>query len=81
MLTCKTLAQRHASDYLDQKLTPRQHFGVRIHLLLCANCRRFLRQLHVVRSVLRGSPPPLEETEVQSIAAGLYNAHQENNKS
>ncbi len=49
MLNCKTLAQRHASDYLDQQLTMRQHLGVRVHLLLCKICRRFIDQLRLVR--------------------------------
>jgi len=81
MLNCKTLAQRHASDYLDQQLTIRQHFGVRVHLMLCRNCRRFVDQLRLVRKVLRHRPPALAETEVETIAAKLYDTHHEKNKS
>jgi len=81
MLNCKTLAQHHASDYLDQQLTMRQHFGVRVHLMLCRNCRRFVDQLRLVRKVLRHRPPALAETEVETIAAKLYDTHHEKNKS
>jgi predicted anti-sigma-YlaC factor YlaD len=81
MLSCKALAQLHASDYLDHELTPRQRFGVRVHLILCKNCRRFIKQLQVVRSVLQHRQLPLEETQVQSIASRLYSAHDEQNKS
>jgi predicted anti-sigma-YlaC factor YlaD len=81
MLSCKALAQLHASDYLDKELTPRQRFGVRVHLILCKNCRRFIKQLQVVRSVLQHRQLPLEETLVQSIASRLYSAHDEQNKS
>ncbi len=81
MLNCKALAQLHASDFLDRELTPRQRFGVHVHLILCKNCRRFINQLQVVRSVLRHTPPPLEANLVQSIAARLHSAHLEQNKS
>jgi len=81
MLNCKTLAQHHASDYLDQQLPIRQHLGVRVHLMLCKNCRRFIDQLRLVRNVLRHRPPALAETEVETIAARLYSAHHEKNKS
>ena len=81
MLNCKTLTQQHASDYLDQQLTLRQRFGVRLHLMVCRNCRRFVNQLQVVRSVLQRRQVPLEETQVQSIASRLHSAHDEQNKS
>ena len=81
MLNCKTLVQQHASDYLEQQLTFRQRISVRVHLVLCKNCRRFVSQLKVVRSVLLRSPPPLEETQVQSIAVKLHSAHHQQNKS
>jgi|GWRWMinimDraft_6_1066014.scaffolds.fasta_scaffold249747_2 hypothetical protein len=81
MLSCKALAQLHASDFLDHELTPRQRFGVRVHLILCKNCRRFIKQLQIVRSALQRTAPPLETTRAQSIAAGLHSAHLEQNKS
>jgi hypothetical protein len=81
MLSCKALAQLHASDYLDHTLTTRERLGVRLHLILCKNCRRFIGQLQVVRDVLRRSPPPLEETRVQAIAAQMHKAYHEQKKS
>jgi len=81
MLSCKALAQQHASDYLDHQLTNRQRFSVRLHLMLCGNCRRFITQLKVVREVLRRNPPPTDETQVQATATKLHSAYHEQNKS
>lgn len=48
MLSCKQVATI-ASDYLDNN-TPLK-WQVRMHLLLCANCRRFIRHLKITRQV------------------------------
>lgn len=52
MVTC-----RQASDYanrrLDGELGLLHRFSLRLHLAYCANCRRFVRQLGVLRSALR----------------------------
>ena len=40
MLSCRELAHRHASDYLDGQLGWRARLGVRYHLLICDHCRR-----------------------------------------
>jgi hypothetical protein len=72
MLTCKALTQHHANDYFDHQFTPRQRFGVRVHLMLCRHCGRFVKQLLVVRYVLRRSRAPTGETQVLSIAEKLH---------
>jgi hypothetical protein len=81
MLSCKALTQLHASDYLDHALTPRARFGVRVHLVLCRNCRRFISQLQVIREVLRRNPPPTGDLQVQATAAQLHRAYHEQKKS
>lgn len=48
MLSCKQVAAV-ASDYLDNN-TPLK-WQIRMHLLMCANCRRFVRHLHITRDV------------------------------
>jgi anti-sigma factor ChrR (cupin superfamily) len=82
MLTCRDFAHRHASDYLDRQLGWRARLGVRVHLLLCDNCRRFLAQLRQVRTVLlrrSASAPVLQTREEQAAldeqAAKLHSAH------
>lgn len=48
MLSCKQVATI-ASDYLDNN-TPLK-WQMRLHLLMCANCRRFVRHLEITREV------------------------------
>ncbi len=48
MLSCKQVATV-ASDYLD-KNTPLK-WQIRLHLLMCANCRRFVRHLKITQQV------------------------------
>ena len=51
MLTCKQLVE-NSSDYLDARLSLRGRLSVRLHLAMCTNCRRFLRQMKLTRRVL-----------------------------
>jgi hypothetical protein len=48
MLNCKQVATL-ASDYLDNN-TPLK-WQIRLHLMVCANCRRFVRHLKVTQKV------------------------------
>lgn len=43
MLSCKEVTQR-AGDWTDGSLSLKQKLAVRLHLLICVFCRRFLRQ-------------------------------------
>ena len=51
MLSCKQVATV-ASDYLDNN-TPLK-WQIRLHLLMCANCRRFVRHLKITQQVSAG---------------------------
>ena len=53
MLKCRDLAQHKASDYIDRQLGWRDRIGVRLHLLLCDNCRRFVAQLRQIPSMMQ----------------------------
>ena len=50
MLSCKQLAHL-ASDYLDQQLEGNLNWKIRLHLLACSNCRRFIRHLKITKAV------------------------------
>jgi hypothetical protein len=52
MLTCKE-ASVLVSEGHDRKLRWHERLGLRIHLWSCANCRRFERQLRLIRQRLR----------------------------
>lgn len=62
MYTCRH-ATEHASEYLDGTL-PRVT-GLRLHLLICRNCRRYLAQIRSVRNLLSGltGAPPSDAIE------------------
>jgi len=53
MLSCKQ-ASRLLSDQQERTLPFRQRAGLRLHLWLCAECRRFDHQLTALRRALRG---------------------------
>lgn len=63
MLNCKQVATL-ASDYLDNN-TPIK-WQIRLHLMMCANCRRFVRHLKVTKkiSALMVSEKTTEDTEI-----------------
>lgn len=52
MLSCRDISQ-HASALLEQELSMRQRIAVRMHLLLCRHCRRFINQLACLTAALR----------------------------
>lgn len=52
MLKCKDVAHK-ATDYVDRELGRGQALGILLHLLLCANCRRFIRYFRLSLQVFR----------------------------
>jgi len=85
MLKCRELAQRHASDYLDGQLSLRWRWAVRFHLAICTHCRRFMRQITVVRKLLRGHAgqprTAVDEQEMRQLAYRLHELHRRQEKS
>lgn len=63
MLSCKQVATV-ASQYLDREVNTPLKWQIRWHLMMCANCRRFMRHLRVTQAVARETP--LAETPVDS---------------
>ena len=63
MLSCKQVATV-ASDYLDNS-SPLK-WQIRLHLLMCANCRRFVRHLKITQQVGKKAMlhEPAEDAEV-----------------
>lgn len=51
MFSCKEVSHL-ASKSLDAKLTWRERGGMWLHLLLCELCRRYVRDLHLLRKML-----------------------------
>ncbi|MBD0705610.1 anti-sigma factor [Pseudomonas sp. Fig-3] len=55
MLTCKEQVAR-SSDFLDGQLSFHERLMVRHHLMFCATCRRFIRQMRLMQATLRKLP-------------------------
>lgn len=51
LLTCQQVATL-ASDYLDQQADGKITFKIRVHLIMCANCRRFVKHLRTTKTVV-----------------------------
>lgn len=67
MLSCKQFVAR-SSDHMDRQLSVRERLLVQHHLLFCPNCRRFIRQMHLMRATMQTLPESLPsdlETTVQ----------------
>ena len=54
MLTCKD-ASHLVSQGQDRPLSFRERWNLRIHVWMCSNCRRFERQIALIRRLLRQS--------------------------
>ena len=73
MLTCKD-ASRLASIALDNHLSWRERWGLRMHLLLCKLCRRYVRELKFLREALRHGHERTEMARVIPIRSKLSSA-------
>lgn len=52
MLTCKQ-ATKLMSEKQDRVLSRPERFSLRIHLLMCAGCRNFDKQMNFIRQACR----------------------------
>jgi len=85
MLSCHDLANKVASDYVDSHLRWHERAKVRLHLAICDNCRRFIKQLKLVRAVIgqreyKSSAPPTD-AQLQQLAAQLHAVAQQKKNS
>lgn len=62
MLMCRDLAVI-ASDYIDGELTGRQNMSVKMHLMMCKDCRTFIGNLRASTNLMKAhsSGKPDEE--------------------
>lgn len=60
---------------LDRGLTFQERFAMRLHLLICRNCARFMKQMHLIRVWLRieneAEQPGLTDKARERIASKL----------
>jgi hypothetical protein len=69
MPTCRDMSER-MTDELEGVLAPEARRGARMHLLVCAHCRCFRRQLELTRDTLALVPrepvPPAEKAALMA---------------
>ena len=65
MDSCQQVAEQ-ASQYLDGQLTSGQRIKMRIHLMMCHQCRKFMEQFDVTVGTIKklGDNKELSESEV-----------------
>lgn len=56
MLTCKE-ASALATKAMDGKLTFRERVGLRLHIMMCGLCRRYVRDTKRLREAIRNAGP------------------------
>ena len=52
MLSCKKASQI-ISQSLDRPLTMREHFALKLHLLICKYCKRFSQHMQCLRVAIK----------------------------
>lgn len=76
MLTCHEVSDR-ASRYLDAALPMRERLGMRLHLMMCRHCRRYVDQMAATMALLRQLPDePGQNATMDSLATTLAKARQ-----
>ena len=83
MLSCKE-AIRLASEALDRPLPFRVRIGLRMHLLMCAGCRRVSRQMKALDSLIgarfarepdaRPTSPPADPAARARVRQAIHSA-------
>lgn len=55
------------SSYVDGALTPAERRSLRLHLLICRHCRKYVRAMDLTRRTVRHLPVPADESRVVRI--------------
>lgn len=77
MLNCKQVATL-ASDYLDKNTNQSLNWKIRIHLLMCSHCRRFIKHFKITKIVTQHNPPPMADEDVDLILKRIKESVEKN---
>ncbi len=66
MLNCKDVT-KHACDYLEQHLPLHKRLQMKLHLIMCHHCRRYLRQMATTIGILKYQKKPISEEQAKQI--------------
>ena len=81
MLSCKEITEK-ANSYLDKELPFYTRMQVKLHLMMCVNCQRYLDQLRITISALgkMKKDSPVAEHVVDNIVNNLNQLHKHSDK-
>jgi hypothetical protein len=65
-LNCQRAAEL-CSHAIDRKLTRIERIALALHTLICSACRRYRRQIHLLRSIMRSTEAPMTRCEDESV--------------
>jgi len=70
MMSCKEVAEI-SSDYLEQELSAWRRFSLRLHILLCRQCRELVQGLRSLLNVSSELRSPGDTARYEDLAARL----------
>lgn len=72
-MTCRKVIE-FLTDYLEGRLTLRQRFILRLHLLLCGHCRAYLRNFRATIRAEHAAHPKRNDAERPAVPEELVRA-------
>jgi hypothetical protein len=70
MLSCKEVTRLVASEALERETWARR-VQVRLHLLYCVHCRRYVRELKLLARAARRSIEPMEPDRIETLSGRI----------
>ena len=67
MLKCKDVAAKADALVDGAPMTMRERFAMRMHLLMCHHCRRYVRQLRALLGTLPRETDTLDDARTQEV--------------
>jgi len=71
MLKCKHVVEKADALVDGTPLTRRERFALRLHLMMCHHCRRYVRQLRALLGFLPREANPLDDARTEAILKKL----------
>lgn len=72
MLKCRALVE-NADQLLDGAVNRRQRLAMKMHLLMCRHCRRYVRQLGALLRAIPFMHRKASDAEVAEVMDRIYN--------
>ncbi len=80
MISCRDIAKL-SSQYLDQDLPLMTRMRIKIHLMMCVHCHRFMKQLQAtINAVKHLKEPEITHPDIDNQVANLLQQHRQNQK-